>query len=136
MILEPEVEVTGPQRGRCTGIAGPSQNPRRTVRGPRGYPSAMDPNTPPPDDSERPIRHDETAVDEDRAADDGWAVESQPSGTGAQQTADAGPTAGGPSPSPGTGAWRGPEAAGRTPASIEPAPAAEAATSTEPPPAG
>jgi len=90
----------------------------------------MDPTTP-HDDSGRLVRHDDAAA-EDRAADDGWAAEGEPGAVNAEPTADAGLTAEPPSSSAGTETWRGPEAAGRPPASIEPVASPESAVQAEP----
>jgi hypothetical protein len=91
--------------------------------------------TPPPDDSGRPAQPlddaEDLAVAEDRAADDGWAAEGETGASGAEPTAEAGPTAEAPSSSTGTETWRGPEATGRTPESIEPGPSTEAPSSIE-----
>jgi hypothetical protein len=99
----------------------------------------MDPTTPAPDDSERPIHQDDaedSAAAEDRAADDGWAAEGEPNVTDAEHTAENGPTSGSPSSSAGTDTWRGPETTGRTPASIEPPANVELAPSIESAPGG
>ena len=77
----------------------------------------MDPTTPAPDEFERPAESEATASD-------------------AEAVAEGGPPAGSAQGHAGTDTWRGPEAAGRTPASIEPAPTGEAASLSEPVSAG
>jgi LysM repeat protein len=85
---------------------------------------------------DRESEAEDSAAAQDRAADDGWAAEGESRPTDAEQTAELGPDAGATSSSAGTNTWRGPEATGRTPASMEPDPSGESGPSDESAPSG